>query len=446
MAAEKDIIVALELASTAIRAIAGQRMPDGTMQVLAVAEENASNCIRKGVVDNIDKTTQAISRVVGQLNLQLAQTVKRVYVGLSGQSLHSVLNAVPHYFAERTQVTDAMIDQLMDTNGGVVYPESSILEVIPQEYQIGTRSVMEPVGMMVEQLEARFLNIIARSSLQENIRKCVRGADLELVDTIISPIALANTMLSANEKRSGSALVDMGADTTTVSIYTNNMLRHLVVLPIGGNNVTGDICSQKVEHDEAESLKLRYAYAWHENADADGIAKVKLSYDRTIDETVLSNIIESRYEEILVNVWKQLEAEGDKLTSGIVFTGGAAQVRNLAEGFLHYSHGDRSVRIAKGLPGDIVTLAPGVHLDDNGRMCTLMSLLLHGEENCVSRIVETTEEQSPVAEPEPEDVAEEKPAEETPAVQEEPVQEGPKKPSAFSKLIRAIKDSLSEEV
>ena len=173
MAAEKDIIVALELATTSIRAIAGQRMPDGTMQVLAFAEENASNCIRKGVIDNIDKTTQAISRVLGQVGLQLGQTISRVYVGLSGQSLHSVQNRIQRAFTEKTQITNALIDQLMDTNHGVVYTDSQILEVIPQEYKVGNRAETDIVGMQVEQMEANFLNIIARNSLAENIEKCV---------------------------------------------------------------------------------------------------------------------------------------------------------------------------------------------------------------------------------------------------------------------------------
>nr|MCR5334254.1 cell division protein FtsA [Bacteroidaceae bacterium] len=92
--ADKDIIVALELATTAVRAIAGQRMADGTMQIKAIVEENASNCIRKGIVDNIDKTTQAISRVLGQVSLQLGQSVRRVYVGMGGQSLHTVVNKI----------------------------------------------------------------------------------------------------------------------------------------------------------------------------------------------------------------------------------------------------------------------------------------------------------------------------------------------------------------
>ena len=178
MAAEKDIIVALELATTSIRAIAGQRMPDGTMQVLAFAEENAANCIRKGIIDNIDKTTQAISRVLGQIGLQLGQTISRIYVGLSGQSLHSVHNHIQRAFSEKTQISNGLIDQLMDTNRGVVYTNSEILEVIPQEYKVGNRAVPDTdiVGMQIEQLEANFLNIIARNSLAENIENCVNSA------------------------------------------------------------------------------------------------------------------------------------------------------------------------------------------------------------------------------------------------------------------------------
>jgi cell division protein FtsA len=79
------------------------------MQVLAFAEENASNCIRKGIIDNIDKTTQAISRVLGQIGLQLGMTISRIYVGLSGQSLHSVQNRIQRSFAEKNQISNNMM-------------------------------------------------------------------------------------------------------------------------------------------------------------------------------------------------------------------------------------------------------------------------------------------------------------------------------------------------
>lgn len=409
--ADKDIIVALELATTAVRAIAGQRMADGTMQIKAIVEENAYNCIRKGVIDNIDKTTQAITRVLGQLSLNLSQDIRRVYVGLSGQSLHSVINKVQQQFTEKTQVTNSIIDQIMDTNRSKDYADSEIQEVIPQEYQVGSRTEADVVGMQAEQLEARFLNIIARRSLQENIEKCVHDAGYEIAELLIAPLALADTLLSAAEKRSGCALVDLGADTSTVSIYTKNILRKLCVIPLGGNNVTNDIAScLSVESEEAEVLKLRHGYAWRTFTTNEDTKTISISHDRSIDEDKLSDIIQARYEEILMNVWSQLQADKNKLVSGITFTGGASQIRYLQDAFQKFSHTDKTVRIAK-MPSDIST-APGIHLADNGRMNTLVALLLHGDQNCVSRNkAEDTKPKEPLPkvepEPKPEPVKEE---------------------------------------
>lgn len=385
MAAEKDIIVALELATTSIRAIAGQRMSDGTMQVLAFAEENSSHCIRKGVIDNIDKTTQAISRVLGQIGLQLGQTISRIYVGLGGQSLHSRKNHIQRSFAERTQIANTLIDQLMDTNRGMVYTDSEILEVVPQEYRVGNRTISDIVGMQAEQLEAHFLNIIARNSLAENIEKCTNGAGVDIAELLITPMALADSILNASEKRSGCALVDIGADTTTVSIYTNNILRKLVVLPLGSNNATMDIANcLTTEADEAENLKLKYGRALVDAPDTLQGNTIKISHGREVNEAKLCEIIEARYEEILRNVWAQIEDESEKLTSGVIFTGGGAQIRSLVEAFHNIMTSDRQIRVAKGMPADI-SMGTGVFVPDNGRTGNILSLLLHGEQNCITR-------------------------------------------------------------
>lgn len=369
-------------------------MSDGTMQVLAFAEENSSHCIRKGIIDNIDKTTQAISRVLGQIGLQLGQTISRVYVGLSGQSLHSRKNQIQRSFEERTQIANSLIDQLMDTNRGMVYTDSEILEVVPQEYRVGNRTISDIVGMQAEQIEANFLNIIARNSLAENIEKCINGAGVDIAELLITPIVLGDSILNASEKRSGCALIDMGADTTTVSIYTNNILRKLVVLPLGSNNVTMDIANcLTTEADEAESLKLKYGRALVENPDSLQNNVIKISHGREISEAKLCEIIEARYEEILRNVWAQIEGESEKLTSGIIFTGGGAQIKSLVEAFHSIMKSDRQIRVAKGMPTDI-SLSTGVFVPDNGRTGNILSLLLHGEQNCISRISAPIEEQT----------------------------------------------------
>lgn len=382
MGAEKDIIIAVELASTAIRAIAGKREPDGSMQVLAFAQEESSNTIRKGVIDNIDKTTQALTRVVAKLGDKLGVRVKSIYIGLGGQSLRTVYNRVLLQFDGLELLSHKTIDKMRDTNRGVVYPNAEIIEVVPQEFTIGNRSIADPVGMQAESIEANFINIIARPTLEENIRKCVAEAGLEVQEVFISPLCLADALLTANEKRSGCALVDMGADTTTVSVYSNNILRHLCVIPLGGSNVTSDITSLKVDAEEAEELKKKYGTAYRSDSEDKTGQKINLSFDRTEDEEKLQEIVEARYEEIIANVCHRVSTYKDKLLSGIIVTGGAARIPELPKAFARQTGGDLNVRIAKGLPEN-VSISYGIQVGEPDRLYTLYALLLAGKENCV---------------------------------------------------------------
>ena len=446
MGLEKDIIIAVELASTAIRAIAGKREPDGSMQVLAFAQEEASNTIRKGVIDNIDKTTQALTRVISKLNDKLGVRVNSIYVGLGGQSLRSVHNRVLLQFDGLELLSHKTIDKMRDTNSGVVYPNAEIKEVVPQEFTIGSRSVVDPVGMQAEMLEANFINIVARPTLEENIRKCAAAAGLEVQEVLISPLCEANALLTANEKRSGCALVNMGADTTTVSVYVNNILRHLCVIPLGGSNVTSDITSLKVEAEEAEELKKKYGTAYRsDNEDKTG-QKINLSFDRTEDEEKLQEIVEARYEEIIANVCHHISAYKDKMLSGIIVTGGAARIPELAKAFSRQTGGDLNVRIMKGLPEN-VTISFGLQVGDPDRLYTLYGLLLAGKENCVGEASKSpAQDLFDFVEKEPEEPKEEPKEPETHETQKSPEsQDKPKKPSAISRVWNKFVDLLSDD-
>ena len=443
MGAEKDIIIAVELASTAIRAIAGKREPDGSMQVLAFAQEESPNTIRKGIIDNIDKTTQALTRVIAKLNEKLGVKVNSVYVGLGGQSLRSVHNRVLLQFDGLELLSHKTIDKMCDTNSGVVYPNAEIKEVVPQEFTIGSRSVVDPVGMQAEMIEANFVNIVARNTLEENIRKCINAAGLEVQEILISPLCQANTLLTPNEKRSGCALVDMGADTTTVSVYVNNILRHLCVIPIGGSNVTSDITSLKVEAEEAEELKKKYGTAFRpDNEDKTG-QKISLSFDRTEDEEKLQEIVEARYEEIVANVWHHISPYKDKMLSGIVLTGGAARIPDLPQAFARQTGGELNLRIAKGLPEN-VTISFGVQVGEPDRLYTLYALLLEGKENCVGEESKAPAQDTFDFEPKEEE-PEVKTEQETQEGQETQEKQEKKGPSAFSRLWKTIGDMLSDE-
>jgi cell division protein FtsA len=235
---------------------------------------------------------------------------------------------------------------------------------------------------------------VARASLKKNLEHSFEQAKVEIADDLlVAPTALAKAVLTENEMRSGCALVDFGADTTTVLVYKNNILRYLSVLPLGGNNITHDITSLQMEEEDAEKLKLQYGDALYEEEEGTETPAVCTSEDgRTLEVALLNNIIGARAEEILANVWNQLQLSGyeDKLFSGVVFTGGGANLKNLEKAFHKVSKIEK-VKTAKFVQATVHT-----HSDEpkkDGMHNTLLGLLAAGNENCCLQEVKPVQQQ-----------------------------------------------------
>ena len=258
-------------------------------------QRTSSDFIRKGVIYNLDKTAQSLTSIIKKLESTLKASIGKVYVGIGGQSLRTIRNTEVRHLEEETKISQELIDSLMDSNREVPIIDQDILEVAPQEYKVGINLLADPVGVPSDHIEGRFLNIIARSSVKQNIDKCFKQAGIEIADYIISPLALANAVLTNSEKRSGCMFIDFGADTTTVSVYKNNILRHLAVIPLGGSNITKDICSQQIEEEDAEELKKKYGNAYADKSeDGDDNPTYSLDGKCSIESHLLEDIVEAR--------------------------------------------------------------------------------------------------------------------------------------------------------
>ena len=158
---------------------------------------------------------------------------------------------------------------------------------------------------------------------------------------------LADSVLTESEKRSGCMLVDLGAETTTVSVYYKNILRHIAVIPLGSNNITKDIASLQIDEERAEEMKLEYGCAYTNNADIDNTLELAVGDGRKIESRRFIEIVESRMEEIIRNVWYQMPNEfSDKMLGGIILTGGGSNMRNIVEAFHTFTPIEK-IRIAK---------------------------------------------------------------------------------------------------
>ena len=376
-----DFIVAIELGSSKMTGIAGRKNLDGSINVLAVVKEDSTDCIRKGIVYNIDKTAQALTTIVKKLENNLKTKITHVYVGVGGQSIRSVKSVNVKNLPVETTVSQDMINELMDANRNMSYPEQEILDAATQEYKVDSQYQIDPVGIQCTRLEGNFLNILLRKTFYRNLNKCFDNAGIAIAEMYLAPLALAESVLTTAEKRSGCMLVDLGADTTTVSVYSKNILRHLAVIPLGSNNITKDIASLQMEDKDAENMKIKYGCAYTDNNDIDNTKKYPIDNDRSVDSRKFIEIVEARMLEIIENAWYQIPNEYvDKLLGGIVLTGGGANMKNIEQAFRNTTHIDK-IRIAKFVTQTINSNNPAITAHD-GTLNTILGLLAKGDMNC----------------------------------------------------------------
>lgn len=377
-----EFIVAIELGSSKITGIAGRKNKDGSISILALAQEEGEACIQKGVVRNIDKTVQALSNIIKKLEVTLKTRIAHVYVGFGGQSIMSVKNTNVRELSSESEVTQEMINELMDANRSMQYPDKQILDAVTQEYKVDNQYQAEPpVGVPCKRLEGNFLNILCRKEFYRRLKKCFDQANISILDMYISPLALADSILTDAEKRGGCVLVDLGADTTTVSVYHRNILRKLTVIPLGSRNITKDIASLQMEEEDAEKMKLKYACAYTDANDIDPTFTYPIDKERSIDMPKFVDIVEARVREIIENVRSQVPDEyADKLLGGIILTGGGSNMRNTERAFRLYTHIEK-IRTAKFVNETIKSSNPIVNAKD-GRLCTVLAILAEGDQNC----------------------------------------------------------------
>ena len=380
-------MVAIELGSTRITGVAGQKSSDGGLTILAFASEDASVCIRKGTVFNIDKAAQAITSIINKLEATLDATIAKVYVGISGQSIRTVKNSVTRQFDGEIRITTEIVDQLIAASRSTQMPGHEILQVIPQEYRVGTGLQADPVGVITSHIEGRFLHVIARAGLKRNIDECFTLAKTRIAGYFTAPIEMARITATDTELRTGCALVDFGAETTTLQVYKDHLLRHLVVLPLGSNNITKDICHLNIEEADAEELKIKYASAYTEFDETTSNAPDRTytfgtDATSTISERTLGEITEARMEEIIVNLWHQIQLSGyeDKLMSGFIATGGGSHIAQLQTA-IQKKTGIEKFRHATYIIPHVESVTPEL-LVRNSRTCTLLGLLYSARENC----------------------------------------------------------------
>ena len=335
---EGKIYVGLDIGTTKVACIVGQKAENGKIEILGYGK-TISTGVKRGVVTNIFDTVDAIKAAVKQASDQSGVEINRVSVGIAGQHIKSLQHrGVLMRDNHETEITEAELERLRnDTFKINMTPGEEIIDVIRQDTYVDGELATNPVGMLGNKIEANFHVIIGQTSAAKNIVKCIQSAGLEMDYMILEPIASAQAVLDEEEKDAGVVLVDIGGGTTDIAIFKNKKIQHTAVIPFGGNIITEDICTgcSIIKH-YAEEVKVKFGSALaSENRDDEvvSIPGIRGREPKEISFKNLAHIIQARLEEIfeLVNYEIQKAKSENQLIAGIVLTGGGAKMNHIQQ-------------------------------------------------------------------------------------------------------------------
>ncbi len=377
---ERNLIVGLDIGTSKVAAIVGELSNEGNIEVIGIGSA-PSRGLKKGVVVNLESTVQSIQRAVEEAELMAGCQIKSVFAGIAGCHIRS-LNSHGIVAIKDKEVTQYDIDRVIDSARAVAIPaDQKILHILPQEFVIDLQGgIKEPIGMSGIRLEAKVHMVTGSVSASQNIIKCIRRCGLEVEDLVLEQLASCNAVLTEDEKDLGVCLIDIGGGTTDIAIYADGAIKHTAVIPVAGDQVTNDIAvALRTPTVNAEEIKRKYACALTQLADVDGTIEVPSIGDkspRKISAQNLAEIIEPRYEELLLLVQAELRRSGfeDAIATGVVLTGGSSKVMgliDLAEEIFH-------VPVRMGGPQNVTGLAEVVK---NPIHSTGVGLLIYGKDH-----------------------------------------------------------------
>ncbi|MGH6639566.1 MAG: cell division protein FtsA [Polaromonas sp.] len=332
----KDLVVGLDIGTSKVMAVVAEVMPGGELKLAGLGIAS-SNGLKRGVVVNIDATVQSIQQALKEAELMADCKIARVYTGITGSHIRGI-NSSGMVAVKDKEVTQADVARVIETAKAInISTDQRLLLVEPQEFVIDGQDVREPIGMSGIRLEAKVHIVTGAQSAAENIIKCVRRCGLEVDQLMLNPLASSLAVLTQDEQELGVALVDIGAGTTDVAIFTGGAIRHTAVIPIAGDLITSDIAmALRTPTKDAEDIKVENGYAKQLLADPDTQVEVPGLGDRSprmLSKQALAGVIEPRVEEIFSLVQQVIRESGyeEVLSSGIVITGGSAVMPGMVE-------------------------------------------------------------------------------------------------------------------
>ena len=346
-----DYVVAIDLGTNTVVTVVGTKDEDGRIRIVdrEVSPVQGMGMVR-GEIKNIELVSQSIKATVAAIEQRQQIRITEAYAGVSGQHIRCVKHPY-HVFSRGGEIRQEDVQHLHDSMRNVPAPEGEkILQIIPQSYVVDDEEeTSSPVGTFGTKLASTFNILLGDSTAISRVEMALKRGGIAPLGLFLNAVASAEAVLSEDEKQEGVAVIDIGGGTTDVTVYEKNIIRHVGIVPMGGNVVNKDIRSYGILEKHVESLKTRYGGAMREKAQPDKFITtpgLSAKAPKEISCQNLAAIIEARMQDIIDFAVEEIKKSGyqNKLSAGVVLTGGGAQLRDLDALFKSYTGMD--VRVA----------------------------------------------------------------------------------------------------
>jgi cell division protein FtsA len=336
-AAERKLVVGLDIGTSKISVAVGEITPDNQLSIIGVGNQPARG-MDKGGVNDLNLVIQAIQRAINEAELMADCQISSIYLGISGKHI-SCQNENGMVPINDKEVIQEDVDNVIHTARSVpISAERRMLHVLPQEYSIDCQDgIKSPIGMSGVRMEAKVHIVTCANDMAKNLVKCVERCDLSADQLIFSALASSYAVLTEDEKELGVCVVDMGAGTMDISVFTGGTLRHTAVIPVAGNQVTSDISKIfRTPLSHAEDIKVQYACALKQLVSMEesiDVPSVGGRPARSMSRHTLSEVVEPRYQELFELIQEEIRESGleDQIAAGYVLTGGTAKMEGVLE-------------------------------------------------------------------------------------------------------------------
>ena len=297
-----------------------------------------SKGLRKGLIVNLDSTVSSIRRAVEEAEGVANVPVQEALIGVAGNHVRGVNSRGGITLGPRPRdIEREDVRRAVDAARNISLPEDrEVLHVLPHEFIVDAQdSIRDPVGMVGQRLVANVYVVTSSIAASQNLVTAANKSGILISDTVLEPLASAEVCLTQDERDLGCCLLDIGGGTTEIIAYGGGVVRHIGVVPIGGDHFTNDLAvGLRTPTPEAERIKRRHGWAASSFITDNGaieIASVGDRPPRAIFPHMLTDIIEPRAMELLSLIRDDLGRAGldGQIPAGFILAGGGARLRGL---------------------------------------------------------------------------------------------------------------------